>query len=362
MPTPDLNPILRDSAISLLDWVTISRPTRGNTSIVYLDQDGVPHQSRPPIGRRLTGSFRCFEIDTALHTRLVRWEPPALEEAFRFVGMMHVTWRVFDAAVVSACGVTNAESIFGPFLDQRLRQITRRFSIEECAAAESEVNLDLKAAPFRLDHGIEVSSCCVTLRLDDRAEKYLAERETIRRNGERARAQHDLALIKDQLATAEAELRYRLETGQAAAAHRLAMTKHEYAAKEARLKHALEQTMNEHEILLKRKRVQFYRLALEDRNLGLLALQLIEHPGDISAVVRMLRERSDHFFGTAQKMISILDNHSGELADYDPMRQQTIQHLQEALAWAAREARTTDDVPTAANDVAPDDEFPPSDE
>lgn len=50
MPTPDLNPILRDSAISLLDWVTISRPTRGNTSIVYLDQDASRTRAGPRSG------------------------------------------------------------------------------------------------------------------------------------------------------------------------------------------------------------------------------------------------------------------------------------------------------------------------
>lgn len=336
MPTSDNDPIVRDDPISFLDWGTTSRPVRGNTTIVFVGTDGLPRRDKPSLGERLAGTLRCFEIDTALHAQSIRWYPPASEEAFRFDGLLQIEWRVHDPEAVCIRGIRDARSIFAPFLDQRLRQISRRFSIEECAAAEAEMNVDLKAAPFQLDQGIEIAACAVALRPDERAEEHLAGQVAVRRDGNRATAEHDLTVLRDRYATDEARLHHALEEMRAAAEHRLAKTKEQHAAELESLKQELAQRAAEHEIRLKHGQMDFYRMALEDQHLGVLLLHLMQHPNDVSEIGRMMRERSTYAFS----LIDILNKHQGELSDLDPLRQSTFRLFQETVEELARATGT----------------------
>jgi thioredoxin-like negative regulator of GroEL len=303
MKQPDLNPILSDDEVALLDF-RADRPRWGNTTVVCLAA-GVPASgaTAPGMRERWRRPYRRYEIDVAHHPIQYSVALPAAEEAFRFRAIMYMTWAVHDPVCVARLNVRDAKAVFWPFLGQRLRMLSRRFSIEDSALAEAEINNDLKAAPFNLEAGISVAACAVHLGLDERAEAHLAGRTEARRTRERELADHDLRLLRE---------------------------RHE--ADQAELHHRLEQLEAEHHLELKKQRVEFYHHALQQDRIGILVLQLIEHPEDISTVVALLDQRHDNSFRKAREVINdLLKADMYNPADLDDIREKTLRRLWEAL-------------------------------
>lgn len=298
----DVNPILRDDQQLLFD-LAAHRPSRSNTTIVWL-ADGLPIATTAPgLRERLRHRYWCYEIDMAQHTHRYEFGLPSAEEAFRFRVTMYLTWAVHDPANVARFGIRDVHMIIWPFVGQRLRALSRRFGIEDSALAEAEINNDLKAAPFNLDSGIVICSCSVHLRLDDRATQHLAARAEARRAREREVAEHDLQLLREQ---------------------------HEDT--EARLRHQLEQQNAAHQLALKRQRIDFYHQALEHEGVSFFVLQLIEHPEDIAAAMAMLEQRNDDVFSKAREVIKDLSGRDMyNPADLDPIREKALLRLWNVL-------------------------------
>jgi hypothetical protein len=303
MQRSETNPILRDDELVLLDF-RAHHPSRGNTAVICLaDGERFRGVAVPGMRERLHRPYRRYEIDLARHSVRYDFSLPASEEAFRFQTVMYLTWSVHDPVRIARLGVRDAKADFWPFLGRRLRTLSRRFSIEDSALAEAELNNDLKAAPFILDSGIAVLACSVHIGLDDRARDHVAARTEHRWTRERELAEHELRLLRDQ-----------------------------HAAEMAELRHRIERQTEAHQLELKRLRMGFYREALDHGGVGYVILQLIEHPEDITGVVAMLEKRDDDSYRKAREVIKELNG--TELynqADLDPIRQQALRRLCELL-------------------------------
>jgi hypothetical protein len=118
------------------------------------------------------------------------------------------------------------------------------------------------------------------------------------------------------------------------------MLRERHTRTEAELRQQLEQQRAAHDLTLKHQRMSFYRDALADHSLGVVVLQLIEHPEDVKAVAGLLQSRKDGYlknvWETLNKMIAA---HQISMADLDPVRQGAMDHLREALDIMAKDAR-----------------------
>lgn len=314
MTQPDLNPIIQDRPLPLFTAVPSWAWSRGNTSMVYVARNGGNVQTSSPGWRqRMRTPFRLYEIDVSHKPVTLLFALPSAEEAYKFRVKMYLTWSVHDPASIARFGVRDAQSIYWPFIDQRLRLISRRFSIEHTALAEAEINNDLKAAPFVLEQGIEVSACTVDLELDDDARTHLASHTDVRRATERAQMEHQLQMLRKGYQAAETELQQQME--------------HQAAA---------------HELSLKQERMRFYQHALDHGSATELLLRLIEHPDDVREVTTLMKDRRDNFFDKVRDLLhDLAEKKLLNPADLDDMREHVVLHLQEAMDAMAPEPHRT---------------------
>ncbi|GAA3112133.1 hypothetical protein JOF29_002731 [Kribbella aluminosa] len=176
MSTPDqsatLNdPILAERDLRRFDFV-FSRPSwRSGGALVMISSSGSTASysaERPPTrGELVIKNFRkLYEIDTGYHHLTYEHELPSDGDAFQFNAVLDVDWRVVDPAVVVRRGVRDVRRLLEPRLLARMRAETRRYAIEESAAAERAVQDALDA--MEPIEGI-APSCEVRLSLDTEA-------------------------------------------------------------------------------------------------------------------------------------------------------------------------------------------------
>ena len=96
---------------------------------------------------------------------------------------------------------------------------------------------------------------------------------------------------------------------------------------------------NDHETELKAQRLGFYRNALGGGSHDVMVLQLIENPGDIGAVLRLIEAGNDkHYVRSREILDNLLQHHLANAADVDDLTQHTIGELRTALSAAAPRA------------------------
>jgi len=87
--------------------------------------------------------------------------------------------------------------------------------------------------------------------------------------------------------------------------------------------------------------LKFYRNALGGGNHDVMVLQLIENPGDISGVLRLIEAGNDkHYVRSLQILDNLLQHHLANAADVEDLTQHTIGELRTALSAAAPRSTT----------------------
>lgn len=125
---------------------------------------------------RKFGSYRRrYDVNIAdqFHSEAVTL--PARNDAFDFQGNMDIGWRVTDAITIVERNIRDGLSLVRSTLLTQMRQISRRFEVEQCAAADEEINRRLGTAslPLPLPEGITVHRFAVHLALDTQTREYL---------------------------------------------------------------------------------------------------------------------------------------------------------------------------------------------
>lgn len=345
------------------------------------DEAAIGSGTIPTLRERLRKRYWHYELDMTHHPVVLRLSLPAKEEAFAFTATVTLLWAVQNPVEVALLGVRDVKPILWTFLDQTLRGVSRQFGIEEVQAAEADMKLILDKQSGEIGFGLRLSMVAASLRLDSDTERYLSERVQTGREGNLAGDRHGLAEQKAEHEERQAEWRSRLEQAeaewhgsleqvqaewggrleqvqaewrgrleQAQAAHQRdleqtqathqrdleqaqAVHRRELDARQADHAREIEQLNTDHETKLKGQRLAFYRDALSGGNHDVMVLQLIENPGDIGAVLRLIDAGSDkHYVRSREILDNLLDHKLANAADVNELTEHTIGELRAALS------------------------------
>lgn len=165
------DPILAERDLRRFDFV-LNRPSlRSGGAVVLISPSGAAASysaERPPTrGELVIKNFqKVYEVDTGYHHVTYEHELPSDGDAFQFNAVLDVDWRVVDPTIVVLRGVRDVRRLLEPRLLAVMRAETRRYAIEESAAAERAVQDALDA--IEPVEGIALT-CRVRLSLDTEA-------------------------------------------------------------------------------------------------------------------------------------------------------------------------------------------------
>jgi hypothetical protein len=265
--------ILRREEVSRASLRRSQPVAEGNTVLVYVDRRG----RRFVADRPLTAAEIWFEtpsvvyvVDTGVHHEEFGFDLPSKEEAFSFRATVELAWQIQDPDEAVKARISDAQSVYRPYLQRPLRRISRNHGVENSAAAEHEINDEFAEGPHHLGQGLYLLNCTVTLALDSGAQHHIAERTKAKWNDEITLREHTSKL--------ESTVRQELE---AEAEHLIAQLRagHE----QERLKQA-----EEHRIALQKLRLERYDEVLKDERWGLIKLRLEGNPDDVDGVIDLI--------------------------------------------------------------------------
>ncbi|GAA2591644.1 hypothetical protein GCM10010435_82950 [Winogradskya consettensis] len=330
-----LNPIVQEATVPVLSLAPqVDRPS-GHTSVVYLAapdpgfREPMPLARPPRLRELLRRTHWRYEVDTAHHWTSLSLALPAREEAFRFQAWVSLTWHVQDPVTVALRRMTDVRPMIWGFLDQQLRAISRRYGIEDSGLAEEEMSVFLEHKLGDTDYGIRLGLVSVNVRPDEAAVNHLVTRLESKRAKALAEDEHALETARQKYAAELAELSGELEQAQVAHAAHIEDLRSQQDRK-------LAAVTADHDLALRRQRVDFYRNALQSGGHDVLVLHLSEHPEDVQTVVKMLQAGRKEEYERAQQLLQkLLDNNLINAADAEPIREHAMEGLRPGSAAPA---------------------------
>lgn len=267
--------------------------SNGHTSIVYHTKSGqlVLANGRLTAAEIWLGTPRAvYTVDMTSHHDSFEVSLPTKEEAFAFTAVVNSTWRISDPVAAIKNGLDDATNMVRPFLEKRLRELTRLFPAEKSDAAEQEIWHHFGDQPNEVNDYLIVTRCIVKLSLDKGTQQHIAQRTYVQRQAERREQEHTAKLEKIRLSENEEVLSHELERQRTA--HR----------------QALEAMQQQHELELKGQRMQIYADALRADDVNLLAMRLAGHGDDVNDVINLImQQRRLEFEGANAVLNSLLE-------------------------------------------------------
>jgi hypothetical protein len=169
-------PIVREFPVKRaeLRW----RAVRANVALVLATEDrGLavvgPGQTVPWRKLRWNEKATGYEVDMGVHQTNIQAELPSSVEAFGFDAKIDTLWRVRDAIRFVTDGVRDVGKALMPIVCGRLRDVSRRFPMEQAANAERAANESLREHPVGREFGLEVTAF-VRLAMDSSTKQHAA--------------------------------------------------------------------------------------------------------------------------------------------------------------------------------------------
>jgi hypothetical protein len=232
-----------------------------------------------------------FEVDTSVHSLSFDLQLPAAEKAFSFQARVVVHWRITDAKAAVEAHLSNPDLVVTSSVEQRLREITQRFAIEDSVAAENAIRVHHAMMPVPLSQGVALVECVVSLSLDQRTSDHVAARTLAMRERETLQSRHETTQLNTTLAIQQGTAQQMLEKQQAQFAQDMATQ------------------AERHKLELEQMNMQFYAQALSEGNLNLIALRLSTNRDDVNDVINLfMRQRQLDYEGARGMLDSLLEN------------------------------------------------------
>src|SRR6266545_1043083 len=137
------------------------RRARPGTALVLVDRRGAlltEWYHRPsPLRARMTARS-AYMVDVAEHWLTFACELPCSDDVRRFQVDVDLTWRVHDPAEVVLRNLNDVAAILRPWVEQRMRLVSRKADSLEPEKVEAEINQRLGVAPHQLDCGIIITT------------------------------------------------------------------------------------------------------------------------------------------------------------------------------------------------------------
>ncbi|WP_330277092.1 hypothetical protein OG205_16325 [Lentzea sp. NBC_00516] len=160
-PRDIAGPILGDCRLGKWDALRGRMPADARTARVFVTTSGrrlffAPDQQ--PSGRRLIAQRVChvYEVDMGVHLTRVEVKLPCAGDQCFFDGVVELRWRVSDAEAAVKSGVSNVANELMPEITKRLREVTRKFDIEQVHDAETAAADALTGERLGVDFGLDV--------------------------------------------------------------------------------------------------------------------------------------------------------------------------------------------------------------
>ncbi|MFI5999697.1 hypothetical protein ACIA98_04665 [Streptomyces sp. NPDC051366] len=115
--------------------------------------------------RWLNRPYTAFELQLGWHTVSFRAQLPASERGRSFPADVAVRWRVADPCTVARSQVTDVGELLVPELEQRLRDVSRAYSINHAEEVRDAVNEALAGHDLGVRFGLELD-VFVTIQAD----------------------------------------------------------------------------------------------------------------------------------------------------------------------------------------------------
>ncbi|WP_447038110.1 hypothetical protein [Streptomyces sp. DSM 118878] len=194
------DPVRQVRNLGRFEYVRHRPPTYAERALVFLTSGGrpqtyLPHQ-QPTRGELVTSNFRTlYEVDMAVqHMSLAHRLPSGGDAAF-FSAETDLTWRVVDPTRIVERQIRDVRALLEPRMLARMRRESRRYAIEESAAAEVAVWEALSVGPLAADEGLEIQ-CEVRLSLDDEAVDQMSSLRSLDYTKQRTRSEHELTRLR----------------------------------------------------------------------------------------------------------------------------------------------------------------------
>jgi hypothetical protein len=245
------------------------------------------HERPLPFTERFRVRF-AYQIDVAEHWLRFSCELPCNHDAHRFQADIDLAWRVHDPAEVVRRNLSDVAATLCPWVEQRMRHVSRKVDLAGSEKVEEEINQHLGMAAHRLDCGITITSFYAKVTLDATEHEHLRMLEEVRR-------QITLERERDALDKA----RYVNQTRQA------------------------ERSAN-----LRRREAARLREIVRQGLIDVLAEHLVDHPGDQAYVVTVLRQEGwAKVRSTVTMLQAMLEAKKLEGVDLDRVREHALRSL-----------------------------------
>ena len=240
--------IVKKEALSLRLFRPRPIPEPGIALVLF--REGQPLVTLWP-GNRLTsgevkwGNYRtAYHVDITEHSFTLACLLPCRGEAFDFQTQINVAYCVGDPGRIVERNVTDAREVLEPLILSTMRDISRNYEVEESAEAEKEIMERVWVVSQRYDTGLKLNRFVVKLSLEDEARNHLRQLKQI----ERSKAYELQQAVLD--------------------------------------KQRISQEMDRTQM-----RMNFYSPMIKEGQWQLLALQLANHPDDVTSVAQMIHQQ-----------------------------------------------------------------------
>jgi hypothetical protein len=206
-------------------------------------------------------------------------ELPSQEEAFFFLASMRVAWQVSDPIAAVRARLTGPQHAIKLHLEHRLREITRKFDVENSAAAERQVNSEYGEREIPVSEAIVVKRCSVVLTLNKLAGEHIAKRVTA-------------VFERESIVMAQVTERH----------------SHQLELQRAEFRQQLAEMQQRHELDMKQQRMRVYADALRADNLNVLALRLSDNSEDVNEVINLIMDQRKLEYDSAKAVLDSLLN------------------------------------------------------
>ncbi|MFE3592825.1 hypothetical protein ACFXOY_35585 [Streptomyces niveus] len=193
------DPVRNVRSLGRFDYVRHRPATFAERALVFLTSAGrpqtyLPHQ-QPTRGELVTSNFRTlYEVDMGIQHMSLEHRLPSDGDAAFFSAETDLTWRVVAPDKVVEQQIRDVRALLEPRLLTRMRRASRRYPIEESAAAETAVMEALAAAPLAAGEGLDIT-CDVRISLDDEAIDQLSSLRSLDYRKQRTRSEHELTRL-----------------------------------------------------------------------------------------------------------------------------------------------------------------------
>ncbi|MEU0531335.1 hypothetical protein [Amycolatopsis tolypomycina] len=259
----------------------------GHSAVVYVTKRG---DYQVGAGRLTAGEVwlatprEMYLVDITPHEEVFELGLPSAEEAFTYTASVRVTWRISDPVAAVKAGKVEPREAIGRFLEEKLREVTRQFGVEDSANAERRIAHEFGDREVRMSDAVVVTRCTAVLDLDESTRKHIASRTEFARSSETERLSHEVRRLR---------------------------------AEHAREMQRLEQ---QHELELKQQRMKVYADAIREDDANVLALRLAGHKEDIQDVIELLQEQKKLSLENAKGILQMaLENKAVTLTELKPL-------------------------------------------